>query len=96
MKQDLLSISITSRLDKLLNLAKEQGLSQKDLAARAGISAVGLSQAKSRGDLRVSTLEALANALDMTIDFVPRHSRQSAIQSIRGGRFLRLGEEEQA
>ena len=92
MNQQELNKHITKKLIKLVTLAKKQGLSQKELAARAGISEVGLSQAKARGDLRVSTLEALANALDMTLDFVPRHSREAAIQSIRQGRFFKLDE----
>ena len=81
-----------AKLEELVMQAKAQGLSQKELAARAGISEVGLSQAKARGDLRVSTLEALANALDMTIDIVPRHSRKAGIHAIRQGRFFQFDE----
>ncbi len=91
-KQELID-SITGKLENLLAQAKAQGLSQKELAARAGISEVGLSQAKARGDLRVSTLEALANALDMTIEFKPRRSHDAAITAIREGRFFDLAGE---
>ncbi|WP_419600567.1 helix-turn-helix domain-containing protein [Thiolapillus sp.] len=93
MRKQKLSNRITRKLEELLAQAKAQGLSQKELAARAGISEVGLSQAKARGDLKVSTLEALANALDMTIEFKPRHSRNAAIAAIREGCFFELGEE---
>ncbi|WP_041067033.1 helix-turn-helix domain-containing protein [Thiolapillus brandeum] len=90
MRKLKLSESITDKLENLLTLAKAQGFSQKELAARAGISEVGLSQAKARGDLKVSTLEALANALDMTIEFKPRRSHDAAVTAIREGRFFEL------
>jgi len=64
------------------------------LAHRAGISAVGLSQAKRRGDLRVSTLEALANAAGLTITFMPLRRREQAIEAIRQGSFFQIGEDE--
>ncbi len=93
MERHKLNRRITEKLENLLTRAKAQGLSQKELAARAGISEVGLSQAKARGDLRVSTLEALANALDMTIEFKPRHSRNATIAAIREGQFFELAGE---
>ena len=93
MRKQKLSNRITRKLEELLAQAKAQGLSQKELAARAGISEVGLSQAKARGDLKVSTLEALANALDMTIEFKPRHSRNATIAAIREGQFFELAGE---
>ncbi len=93
MRKQKLSDCITAKLENLLAQAKAQGLSQKELAARAGISEVGLSQAKARGDLKVSTLEALANALDMTIEFKPRRSHDAAITAIREGRFFDLAGE---
>ncbi|WP_419641345.1 helix-turn-helix domain-containing protein [Thiolapillus sp.] len=93
MERHRLNRRITEKLETLLTRAKAQGLSQKELAARAGISEVGLSQAKARGDLRVSTLEALANALDMTIEFKPRHSRNATIAAIREGQFFELAGE---
>ncbi|WP_371415039.1 helix-turn-helix domain-containing protein [Thiolapillus sp.] len=93
MERHKLNRRITEKLENLLTRAKAQGLSQKELAARAGISEVGLSQAKARGDLRVSTLEALANALDMTIEFKPRHFRNAAIAAIREGQFFELAGE---
>ncbi|WP_419605987.1 helix-turn-helix domain-containing protein, partial [Thiolapillus sp.] len=93
MERHKLKESISAKLEKLVSQAKAQGLSQKELAGLAGISEAGLSQAKARGDLRVSTLEALANALDMTIEFKPRHSRNAAIAAIREGRFFELAGE---
>ncbi len=83
-----------SPLLELLSIAKQRGMDQRELAARAGLSAVGVSKAKSRGDLRVSSLEALANALGLTIGFRPLQPRESAIDAIRQGQFFALQDED--
>ena len=55
----------------------------------AGITAVGLSKAKQRGDIRASTLQALASQLDLELALVPRRSKQQAVAAIKSGSFFR-------
>jgi len=93
MKANKLNNNIINPLDKLLSMAKTKGITQKELAARSGISEVGLSQAKRRGNLQVSTLEALADTLGLAIDFIPRCPRESVIGAIREGQFFHFSDE---
>lgn len=58
-------------LQKILKLGKEKGLKQFDIAQRAGIKPESLSRAKKSGDMRVSTLNALAHAVGMKLALVP-------------------------
>lgn len=74
-------------IDELLSVARERGLSQARLAEAAGLTPVGLSKAKRRGDLRVSSLVALARELELDLALVPRR-RQGAAAAIRAGTFF--------
>ncbi len=84
-----MNIQVQKLLDQLFAAARERGLSQAELAQRAGLSAVGLSKAKHRGDLRASTLAALAEQLDLELALVPRRGQsQAVIDAIKSGTFL--------
>ena len=77
-------------IDQLVSKAKTQGLSQAQLAEMANLTPVGLSKAKHRGDLRVSTLVDLADSLDLELALVPSHSREKATAEIKTGVFFRV------
>jgi len=83
-----MSKHIQHLIQQLIETAREQGISQAQLAERAGMSPVGLSKAKSRGDLRATTLAELANQLDLEIALVPRHTPVQAAEAIKSGRFF--------
>jgi DNA-binding Xre family transcriptional regulator len=59
-------------VDQDCNLVKawrlHLGLTQKDVASRAGISQAALSQMEKSDNLRTSTLEKLAAAMDLTVE----------------------------
>ena len=74
-------------IDQLLSVAGKRGLSRAQLAAAAGLTPVGLSKAKSRGDLRVSSLVALARELDLELALIPRR-KQGAAAAIKAGTFF--------
>ena len=80
-------------INQLVSTAKSRGLPQSQLAEMAGISAVGLSKAKKRGDMRASTLEKLGNQLDLDLIFTPRRSREKAAQAIKSGTFFHFPQE---
>lgn len=84
-----MSEAVQSLMEQLIEAARAQGLSQAQLAERAGLSAVGLSKAKHRGDLRVSTLVELARQLDLQLQLVPRQPTQTATDAIKSGTFFR-------
>jgi transcriptional regulator with XRE-family HTH domain len=84
-----MSEQIKALLDQLIQIARTRGLSQAQLAEMAGITAVGLSKAKQRGDIRASTLQALAIQLDLELVLVPRRSKQQAVAAIKSGSFFR-------
>jgi transcriptional regulator with XRE-family HTH domain len=86
-----MSKQIQTLIQQLIDAAKSQGLSQAQLAELAGLSAVGLSKAKTRGDLRASSLAELANQLGLELALVPRHSPQQAAQAIKSGAFFHTG-----
>lgn len=88
-----MSRHIESLINQLISAAKSKGLSQAGLAKMAGLTAVGLSKAKSRGDMRASSLEKLAVQLDLELTFRPRRSREKAAESIKTGTFFRPPEE---
>ena len=85
---------VSQLLEQIISAAASQGLSQKELAAHAGMTAVGLSKAKQRGDLRVSSLAALARQVDLELTLAPGKRRDSAIEAIRGGAFFGIGSRE--
>ena len=80
--------AITSLIHQIIAAAKAQGLSQAQLAERAGLTAVGLSKAKQRGDLRASSLEALAAQVGLVLQLGPAGPRPSAAEAIRSGDFF--------
>ena len=84
-------------IHQLVSAARARGLSQAKLAEMAGLTAVGLSKAKHRGDIRASTLEELAAQLDLELVLLPRRSREKAAAAIKSGAFFRTaGEPEKA
>jgi len=84
-----MSKSIQTLLEQLIDTARRNGLSQAQLAELAGLSAVGLSKAKHRGDIRASTLAELADQLNLELILVPRSSTPRAAEAIKAGTFLR-------
>lgn len=84
-----MSKQIQNLIQQLIEAAKAQGMSQAQLAERVGLSAVGFSKAKSRGDIRASTLAELAAQLDLELTLVPRQSPQEAAEAIKSGAFFR-------
>ncbi len=85
-----MSPPIQTLLEQLIDTARTRGMTQAELAKRAGISAVGLSKARHRGDIRASTLLKLAQALDMELKLAPARRRQQAAEAIRAGHFFNL------
>jgi transcriptional regulator with XRE-family HTH domain len=53
--------------DVIKNLANKKGLSQRDLAAKIGITEAGYIRMYKKGTLKVETLKIIANALDVSI-----------------------------
>jgi transcriptional regulator with XRE-family HTH domain len=84
-----MSRHIMNLLNQIVAAAKARGLSQARLAKMAGMTAVGLSKAKRRGDIRASTLEELARQLDLELTLVPRRSKENAAEAIKAGTFFR-------
>lgn len=84
-----MSQHIKALINQLVIAAKARGLSQARLAEMAGLTAVGLSKAKRRGDIRASTLEQLCDQLDLELALIPRHSRKKAAEAIKSGTFFR-------
>jgi transcriptional regulator with XRE-family HTH domain len=80
---------VTTLLNELITEAKKRGITQAGLAEMAGLTAVGLSKAKSRGDIRVSTLAKLAEQLDLELVLVPKTSKDKAVKAIKQGALFR-------
>ena len=70
-------------LQQILALGKEQGLTQIILAQRAGITPEALSRAKKGGDMRLSTLSALAHVVGLKLSLVPDAPLRAKIDSGR-------------
>lgn len=88
-----MSETIKALINEIIVTARHRGMTQAQLAERAGLSAVGLSKAKHRGDIRASTLEELARQLDLQLALVPRRSKEHAASAIKAGAFFRLSGE---
>jgi transcriptional regulator with XRE-family HTH domain len=84
-----MSKTVKELINQLVSAARQRGLTQAQLAERAGLTAVGLSKAKHRGDIRASTLAALAAQVDLELALVPARSREQADDAIRSGTFFR-------
>jgi transcriptional regulator with XRE-family HTH domain len=91
-----MSRHIQALINQLVSAAKSHGLTQAKLAEMAGLTAVGLSKAKSRGDIRASTLEELGAQLDLELVFMPRRSREKAAAAIKAGVFFRTSGDPEA
>jgi transcriptional regulator with XRE-family HTH domain len=89
-----MSEQIKSLINQLITAAKARGLSQAQLAELAGLTAVGLSKAKTRGDIRASTLENLAAQFDLELALVPRRSKEKAAVAIKAGTFFRTADDD--
>lgn len=81
--------SVKHLITDIIVAARRRGLTQRELAERAGLTAVGLSKAKHRGDIRASTLALLAREVDLQLALVPAHTREKAAEAIRSGTFFR-------
>ena len=84
-----MSRQIKALIKDLISAAKARGISQAQLAEMAGMTPVGLSKAKNRGDIRASTLEKLATQLDLELTFNARRSKEKAAAAIKSGAFFR-------
>ena len=89
-----MNATVEELLDQIINTAKTRGMTQAELAEKAGISPVGLSKARHRGDLRASTLARLAAAVDLELTLTPARRRQRAAEAIRAGNFFKLKDED--
>jgi DNA-binding phage protein len=73
----------TDFLQQILALARERGLTQITLAQRAGITPEALSRAKKGGDMRLSTLNALAHVVGLKLSLVADEPLREKIDSGR-------------
>lgn len=83
-----MSDHIKALINELISAAKARGLSQAQLAKMAGLTAVGLTKAKGRGDIRASSLEKLAAQLNLELAFIPTRAREKAAAAIKSGTFF--------
>jgi len=82
--------AVNDLLAAILDAAERAGMKEGELAQRAGISPVGLSKAKQRGDMRVSTLIRLAAGVGLDVVLQPKSaSRDEVIEQLRRGELLR-------
>ncbi|MEJ2426223.1 MAG: hypothetical protein P8101_17535 [Candidatus Thiodiazotropha sp.] len=81
-------------LNQLLHQAEAQDLKEGELAVRAGLTPQGLSKAKARGDLRVSTLEALGRQLDLELSWRPIQPEHDATRRVRSGTLFRFDDKD--
>ncbi|MDH5573107.1 MAG: helix-turn-helix transcriptional regulator [Gammaproteobacteria bacterium] len=58
---------LASLIEQIILAAKAKGLDQKRLLEKAGLGASTLSKIKQAGDVRFSTLERLANVVNLRI-----------------------------
>jgi DNA-binding Xre family transcriptional regulator len=85
-----MSDNVKDLISQVIIAARQRGLTQGELAARAGMTAVGLSKAKHRGDIRASTLATLAAQLDLQLALVPRRGAEKSIEAIKSDTFFRI------
>ena len=83
-----MSSHIKALINQLISVAKARGLSQAQLAELAGLTAVGLTKAKGRGDILASNLERLGAQLNLELVFVPARTREKAAAAIKSGTFF--------
>lgn len=70
-------------LDQILVLAKAQGITQKELAGKAGIPEESLSRLKGRNSVKAKTLELLAGAIGLELMLGPKSKPKSATAPFR-------------
>ena len=73
---------IPQLLAEIIDQGKRQGLTQQEIATRAGLQPESLSRAKKSGDMRVSSLEQLAHAVGLKLSLAPD---QPVIEKISAG-----------
>ncbi|NOZ25766.1 MAG: XRE family transcriptional regulator [Nitrospirae bacterium] len=76
---------VSTLLGRIIAEGRKQGLEQKDIAKRAGISQETLSRAKKASDIQLSTLVRLAGAVGLKVALVPAEPVLEKILS--GGLF---------
>ena len=83
MQADISSSHVTEDIARALKAAREaKGLTQRDLSKRAGVPQAHISKIENNAvDLRLSSLLALAHALDLAVTLVPRKALP-AVQSL--------------
>jgi transcriptional regulator with XRE-family HTH domain len=85
MRDAITDSPVSALLEQILVHAKEQGISGKDLAVRAGIAPETLSRMKTRGTGDAAVLLALAHVVGLKVILVPDDER---LEAIRGGAFF--------
>ncbi len=60
-------VSLIQILDNIVAEGKHQGLTQKEICQKAGVSEITISRAKKQGDIRFSTLDKLAKCMGMQL-----------------------------
>ncbi len=77
-------------VDELSSLRKTHGVTQAELASRAGLSRVTVNKIENGAvDPQLSTLEEYGRALDVELMVVPRHLRADLEAFLKsGGRYL--------
>jgi transcriptional regulator with XRE-family HTH domain len=80
--------AVSQLIKSLIHSARERGITQAELAKRAGLTAVGLSKAKSRGNIGASSLVKLAALLDLELALTPSQRQDKITESIKSGRYF--------
>lgn len=91
-----MSISILDLLEQVITEAKSRGISQKQLAEQAGLTPVGLSKAKKRGDIRASSLALLGLQVGLQLKFEPQRLPDRVEEAAKSGAFFGIGKDRQA
>jgi transcriptional regulator with XRE-family HTH domain len=83
-----MSDPIRHLIEQLIATARQQGMTQGELADKAGLTPVGLSNAKQRGDILASNLAELAAQLDLELTLIPHRRQEQAAKAIKSGVFF--------
>ena len=59
--------SLIQILDDIVAEGKRQGLTQKEICQKSGVSKITISRAKKQGDIRFTTLDKLAKSVGMQL-----------------------------
>ena len=75
---DAMALDPPELIEQLASLRRARGLSQTEVAARMGTSQSALARLESgRADIRMSTLQRYADALQTTVGFALQHRQES-------------------